>query len=94
MTDEEIFAAVRDAIIWAKVDVVTVAPSQVTMESRLAEPPIFLDSLESIAMVTQLEERLGLVAEDEHFFSGSVQTVGDVVSAVRTWMVTAGATRK
>jgi acyl carrier protein len=93
MNDEETFAAVRQAVIWAKAEIVELAPGQVTMSSLLDEPPICLDSLESIAMVTHLEELLGLEAEDEHFFAGSVRTVGDVVAAVNSWItgaVTAG----
>ncbi len=40
-------------------------------------------------MVTHLEEVLGLVAEDEHFFAGAVRTVADVVAAVQGWIVEA-----
>lgn len=94
MNDEEVFEAIRGAVIWAKSEVVALAPSQVVMTSLLAEPPICLDSLESIAMVTQLEEVLGLVAEDEHFFAGSVRTVGDVVAAVEGWMAEAETARQ
>jgi acyl carrier protein len=86
MNDEEVFEAVRGAVIWAKAEVVALAPGQVVMDSLLDEAPICLDSLESIAMVTHLEDALGLVAEDEHFFAGSVRTVGDVVGAVKGWM--------
>jgi acyl carrier protein len=86
MNDEEVFEAVRGAVIWAKAEVVVLAPGQVVMTSLLDEAPICLDSLESIAMVTHLEEVLGLVAEDEHFFAGSVRTVGDVVAAVKVWI--------
>jgi acyl carrier protein len=85
MNDEEVFEAVREAVISAKAEVVTLGPGQVTMDSLLIEPPICLDSLETIAMVTQLEEYLGLEAEDEHFFASSVRTVGDVVAAVKSW---------
>lgn len=87
MNDEDIFEAVRGAVIWAKAEVVVLAPGQVVRTSLLSEPPICLDSLESIAMVTCLEEALGLVAEDEHFFAGSVRTVDDVVDVVQGWMV-------
>ena len=59
MNDEEVFDVVRGAVIWAKAEVVTLAPGQVVMTSLLGEPPICLDSLESIAMVTHLEERSG-----------------------------------
>ncbi len=86
MNDEEVFETVRGAVIWAKAEVVALAPRQVAMTSLLAEPPICLDSLESIAMVTHLEEVLGLVAEDEHFFAGAVRTVADVVAAVKGWI--------
>lgn len=86
MTDEEVFEAVRGSVIWAKAEVVALAPGQVVRSSLLAEPPICLDSLESISMVTQLEEVLGLVAEDEHFFACSVRTVADVVAAVQGWI--------
>jgi acyl carrier protein len=86
VNDEEVFDAVRGAVIWAKAEVVALAPGQVAMTSLLAEPPICLDSLESIAMVTHLEDVLGLVAEDEHFFTGSVRTVGDMVAAVNGWI--------
>lgn len=86
MDDAKVFEAVRDAVMWAKVEVVALVPGQVVMTSLLAEPPICLDSLESIAMVTHLEDVLGLVAEDEHFFAGSVRTVGDVVHAVQGWI--------
>lgn len=86
MDDEEVFEAVRQAVIWAKAEVVTLTPSQVVRTSLLDDSPICLDSLESIAMVTHLEEILGLVAEDEHFFAGSVRTVGDVVQAVKSWI--------
>jgi acyl carrier protein len=86
LNDAAVFEAVRDAVIWAKAEVVTLAPGQIEMGSVLDEAPICLDSLESIAMVTYLEDLLGLVAEDEHFFAGSVRTVGDVVAAVRVWI--------
>ena len=94
MTDEQVFEAVREAVIWAKAEVVTLAPGQVVRDSLLEEAPICLDSLESIAMVTHLEEALGLVAEDEHFFAGSVRTVGDVVGAVQGWMAGAETARE
>lgn len=86
MSNEELFYEVRAAIIWAKAHMVDLAPSQITAGSRLSEPPICLDSLEAIAMVTRLEETFGLVAEDEHFFAGSVRTVEDVIGAVRDWI--------
>ena len=86
LSDEQVFEAVREAVIWAKAEVVTLSPGQVAMDSLLEEAPICLDSLESIAMITHLEESLGLVAEDEHFFAGSVRTVADVVGAVKGWM--------
>lgn len=89
MNDDEVFLTVRDAVIWAKSEVVALGPGQVERSSLLSEPPICLDSLESIAMVTRLEEELGLVAEDEHFFSGSVRTVADVMAAVKGWMAEA-----
>ncbi len=94
MNDEEVFESVREAVIWAKAEVVALALGQVVMISLLDEPPICLDSLESIAMVTHLEEVLGLEAEDEHFFAGSVRTVGDVVAAVEGWMAGAETTRR
>lgn len=84
--------AVTDAVIWAKSEVVVLAPSQVTSSSLLSEPPICLDSLEAIAMVNHLEERFGLIADDERFFAGSVRTVGDVVTAVEDWLAVAEAT--
>ncbi len=40
MTDEEVFEAVRGAVIWAKAEVVALAPGQVVVTSLLAEPPI------------------------------------------------------
>lgn len=91
MNDDELLETVRGAVIWAKSEVVELAPAQVELASLLDEPPICLDSLESITMVTRLEEDLGLVAEDEHFFTGSVRTVGDVVSAVKGWIAGAEA---
>lgn len=94
MHDDEIFEAVRQAVIWAKAEIVTLAPGQVERSSLLAEPPICLDSLEAIAMVNQLEDTLGLVAEDEHFFAGSVRTVGDVVAAVSSWVTESGSVRR
>lgn len=93
MSDDEVFEAVRAAVVAAKAQIVTLAPAQVDRTSLLAEPPIFLDSLESIAMVAHLEETLGLEAEDEHFFNGSVRTVGDVVTAVQSWLASAQAAR-
>jgi acyl carrier protein len=89
MDDRHVVEAVRGAVIWAKAEVVALAPEQIEMSSLLTEPPICLDSLESIAMVSHLEEALGLVAEDEHFFAGSVRTVGDVVDAVKGWVAVA-----
>lgn len=89
MDDDAVFETVQAAIIWAKAQIVTLAPTQVTRDSLLADHPICLDSLESIAMVTRLEDTLGLVAEDEHFFSGRVRTVGDVVTAVQGWLAAA-----
>jgi acyl carrier protein len=89
MDDAEVFGLIRGAIIWAKSDVAELAPGQVTMASSLAEPPICLDSLEFVAMVTHLEEKLGLIAEDEHFFSASARTVADVVEAAKSWIAEA-----
>ncbi len=89
VNDEEVFEAVREAVIWAKAQVLILPPGQIVMSSLLAEPPICLDSLESIVMVTHLEEAFGLVAEDEHFFTGSVRTVEDVVEAVKAWIAAA-----
>ncbi len=40
MNDEEVFETVRGAVIWAKAEVVALAPRQVAMTSLLAEPPI------------------------------------------------------
>lgn len=94
MDDEEVFEAVREALIWTKAEVVTLAPSQVVMASVLAEPPIYLDSLELVSMVTHLEETLGLVAEDEQFFPRSLRTVRDVVAAVKIWIADDEATLK
>jgi acyl carrier protein len=94
MDDERVFAVVRDAVIWAKAETVPLAPSQVAMASPLAEAPICLDSLETIAMITHLEDALGLVARDEHFFAGAVRTVGDVVAAVHKWIAEAEAARR
>lgn len=93
MSDEEILAAVQDAVVAAKAQVVTLVPEQLDRSSLLAEPPIFLDSLESIAMVAHIEEALDLEAEDEHFFSGSVRTVGDVATAVKGWLAGAETAR-
>ena len=92
VSDDEVFDAVREAVIAAKAQVVTLAPSQIERASLLSEPPIFLDSLESIAMVTHLEDALGMEAKDEHFFAGSVRTVGDVADAVSEWMTEAETT--
>jgi acyl carrier protein len=86
MEEIEVFEVVQSAIIWAKADVADLAPGQVTMASVLAEPPICLDSLEFVAMVTRLEEQLGLIAEDEHFFGTVARTVGDVVAAAKNWI--------
>ena len=94
MNHDQVFAAVREAVIWAKAEVLDLAPAQVRPESSLSEPPIVLDSLEAIAMVTHLEEQLGLVAEDEHFFAGSVRTVEDVVDAVMGWLAEAAPSRQ
>jgi acyl carrier protein len=86
MDDEEVFDAVRGAIMWAKAEAVTLTPAQITRASLLAEPPIFLDSLEFVAMVTRLEDVLGLIIEDVHFAPGSMRTVGDVVAGVTSWI--------
>lgn len=94
MDDEEVLATVRDAIIWVKAEVVTLAPGQVVMASVLAEPPIYLDSLEFVAMVIRLEDTLGLEAEDEHFARRSIRTVQDAVAAVKSWIADDEATRK
>lgn len=94
MDDDEAFAAVREAVIWAKSEVVELMPGQVTTSTVLSEPPICLDSLEAIAMVTRLEDSLGLVAEDEHFFACSVRTVGDVVASVTKWVGVAQTSRQ
>jgi len=80
---QDVKDAVRDAVIAAKSDVVVLTPAQLGRDSLLAEQPICLDSLESIAMVAHLEEIVGLEARDEHFFSGTVRTVDDVVADIR-----------
>lgn len=89
MNDDQVFEAVEQALIWAKQPVLRLTPGQVSMTSQLSDHPICLDSLESIAMVTRLEELVGLVAEDEHFFAGSVRTVADVVASVKGWLTVA-----
>ena len=86
MNDEEVLDVVRGAIIWAKADLVTLAPGQVNPPSVLGEPPIYLDSLEFIAMVTHLEDVFGLIADDEHFSPRSMRTVSDVVEGVKVWI--------
>jgi acyl carrier protein len=86
MTDDEVLAIVREAVIWAKAEVVTLLPGQVEAGTVLSEPPIYLDSLEFVAMVTRLEEVLGLIAQDEHFSPSSMRTVGDLVAGVKSWV--------
>jgi len=86
MTDEEVFEAVQAAVIWAKSEVLTLKPDQVVIASVLAEPPIYLDSLEFVAMVTRLEEAVGLIADDERFSPRLMRTVRDVVAGVKIWL--------
>ena len=86
MDDEEAFELVRTAVIWAKAEAATLAPGQVVRSSLLREPPIYLDSLEFVAMVTHLEDELGLVADDDHFSPQSMRSVGDVVAGVQRWV--------
>lgn len=84
--DVDVLAAVREAIITSKSEVVTLQPEQIQLEHTLAEPPIFLDSIEFVEMVTYLENALGLPAEDDHIAYRAMRTVGDVVDAVGTWI--------
>lgn len=86
MDDTDIFAVVRDAVIWAKSEVIELEPRQIRIDSVLAEPPIVLDSLEFVVMVTRIEESLGLVAEDEHIAPKSTRTVRDLVESVQRWI--------
>lgn len=86
MNDQNVFELVRDAVICAKAEVVTLRPGQVTMATTLAEPPVYLDSLEFVAMVTRLEDALGLIADDEHFSPRSMRTVRDLVAGVKSWI--------
>ena len=86
MTDDEIFDAVQRAVIFAKSEVVALTPAQIDLDTALAEPPIYLDSLEFIAMVTYLEEAFGLIAEDDHLTPKTMRTVRGVVATARTWV--------
>lgn len=86
MDDHEAFELVRAAVIRAKREAVTLAPSQVTSATLLTEPPVYLDSLEFVAMITYLEDDLGLVADDDRFSPRSMRTVGDVVAGVQGWV--------
>jgi acyl carrier protein len=85
-TEASLLGVVRSAVISAKSEVLPLRPDQVDMDSVLAEPPIVLDSLEFVAMITHLEDTLGLPADDDHIAYRSMRTVGDVVAAARTWL--------
>jgi acyl carrier protein len=86
VTDDDLFEVVRDAILAAKAEVLPLSPRQVERDSVLSEPPIVLDSLEFVTMVTHLEEALGLAADDDHIAYRSLRTVEDVMSAARSWI--------
>jgi acyl carrier protein len=86
VTDDELFDVVRTAILRAKAEVLELSADQVGRDSVLAEPPIVLDSLEFVGMVTQLEEMLGLAANDDHIAYRALRTVRDVTTAARKWI--------
>lgn len=86
MNDEEVLGVVREAIILAKAELVTLAPGRLNPSTALGEPPIYLDSLEFVAMVTHLEDALGLIADDDRFSPRSMRTVSDVVDGVKIWI--------
>ena len=92
MTDEDVFEVVRAAVIWAKSEVITLTPSNINPSTVLADPPIYFDSLDFVAMVTHLEEAFGMIAEDEHFSPRAMRTVGDVVGGVKRWIADPEAT--
>ena len=86
MNSDPVIQAVREAIVRAKAEVLTLTPDEVPLTAVLSDPPLAFDSIDFVSMVIELEELLGLIAEDEHFVSLSMQTVGDVVTAVQSWM--------
>lgn len=86
MNDEQIVEVIQKAIIRAKAEVFAFDSDQIRMESDLTEPPLSLDSIDFLAMIIELENNFGLIAEDKHFLDPSLRTVADIVSAVKSWL--------
>lgn len=86
MNDEQIVEVVQRAIISAKAEVLIFDSALIKMESVLTEPPLSLDSIDFLAMIIELEKYFGRTAVDEHFLASPLQTVADIVSAVKSWI--------
>jgi acyl carrier protein len=80
---ENILARVRGIIVQAKAESLVLQPEEVTLESRLTGPPLAMDSIDFVHMVIGIEEEFGIIAEDEQFLASSIETVADLVDAVR-----------
>jgi acyl carrier protein len=83
MESEQLLARVRGVIVQAKAETLVLEPEDITLESRLAEHPLAMDSIDFVRMVIGIEEEFGIIAEDEEFLASSMRTVADVLAAVR-----------
>jgi acyl carrier protein len=84
MTQPDIFAAIRDTLAAVKSETGPVSPDEITPELELEEAPLSLDSLEFLQLIAWIEERLGVVAQDDSFVE--LRTVQNLVDAARQWL--------
>jgi acyl carrier protein len=85
MTEPDVYATVRDVLVSVKSETDPIPADQIKPELELDESPLALDSLDLLRLIAGIEERLGVIAQDEGFVE--LRTVGDLVNAVRQWLV-------
>jgi acyl carrier protein len=83
MGPDEILSRVRSIITQAKAEMVVLQPEDISLDSRLSDYPLAMDSIDFVRMVIGIEEEFGIIAEDEQFLASSMLTVADVVAAVQ-----------
>jgi acyl carrier protein len=82
-SDAALFDGVVGAIRAAKQASGDLVDYQITLDSRLHEGDLKMDSIDYVAMLVAIEEEFGVIASDEDFSLDSVDTVADVVDVVR-----------
>lgn len=83
MKTDQILTRLRNIIVQAKAETAVLQPEEISLDSRLGEHPLAMDSIDFVRMVIGIEEEFGIIAEDEQFLASSMLTVADVVTAVQ-----------